>query len=632
MKNFRKLIFAVLAVFLLAVCVEPVHADNGFVIDKHVVEMKVEEDGSVYVKETMDVTFYYPHHGIYVNIPTSYHMTWDGTKETDYTFPVTDAGVLSSHKYSVERFDYGTQIKIGSADYYADTHETYVFEYTVLTKDLGLDGTQMLFWNIISNNWDTITSAVEFSITMPKEFDAQRCWFDGPMGLTQQSDGFFHVEYHGNVITGSYNGPMMADDALTIQLMLDDGYFTFPDGKTYFTIATVFGAILTLACGILFVFKGLDKKVIEVINFDAPDNLDSCEVGYVIDGTVDNEDVLSLILYFAKNGWLKIEELDNNDELQFTKTGEISENAPKYQKNFYRKIFKNSDVVTLTSLKLRMYKAIEAVKDTVTRKYEKKGNCLYTSIGYQILLCALAGVPCLLSMLVCTWMQYASMEIAWIWIGTDLIVFGIIAMILSSLWNRWYTTKTWVKVLCIILVALGFWFTGLLLYIGGVTINRNPLLYMSGWIFSVIMCFLAAAMRKRTARGDELLGQVLGLRTFILTAEKDRLETVAKENPYIFYDILPYAYALGLTDIWSDHFKELTIPECEWYVSSYNTTPMHTMQRLDHSMKQITQTMTTPPPTQSTGGGSSIGGGGFSGGGGGGFSGGGFGGSGGGGW
>ena len=126
------------------------------------------------------------------------------------------------------------------------------------------------------------------------------------------------------------------------------------------------------------------------------------------------------------------------------------------------------------------------------------------------------------------------------------------------------------------------------------------------------------------------MGQILGLRRFIEVAERDRLIALVEETPEIFYNILPYAYVLDVTDVWSKKFESIAIQQPDWYVSSNpNFSTYLLWSSLNRSMSTINTAMVSvPAPTGSSGGGGSFGGGG----GGGGFSGGGFGGGGGGGW
>ena len=133
-------------------------------------------------------------------------------------------------------------------------------------------------------------------------------------------------------------------------------------------------------------------------------------------------------------------------------------------------------------------------------------------------------------------------------------------------------------------------------------------------------------MDKRTDLGTSYLGKIIGLKHFIEVAEKDRLEMLVHDDPTYFYKILPYAYVLNVSDVWSKKFESIAIEQPSWYAgpnTHFNTFLF--MNSFNRTLSSMNQVMTTIPQRSGSGGG------GFSGGGGG-FSGGGFGGGGGGSW
>lgn len=146
--------------------------------------------------------------------------------------------------------------------------------------------------------------------------------------------------------------------------------------------------------------------------------------------------------------------------------------------------------------------------------------------------------------------------------------------------------------------------------------------------FTYVVCGIAVIIlalfmffgSKRTKAGNQVYGQILGFKEFIKKAELDRLKMLVEENPGYYYDIMPYAYVLGLSDQWIENFETMHMPEPDWYSGR---DPFG--DAIFYSMVRSANACATPPET--SGGGSS--GGGFSGGG---FSGGGSGGGGGGAW
>jgi uncharacterized membrane protein len=71
----------------------------------------------------------------------------------------------------------------------------------------------------------------------------------------------------------------------------------------------------------------------------------------------------------------------------------------------------------------------------------------------------------------------------------------------------------------------------------------------------------------RTQKGMDVYGHILGFKEYVNTAEKDRLEFQEKENT--FFELLPFAMAIGVVDKWSKAFEDIVQNPPEWYQSSH---------------------------------------------------------------
>ena len=140
-------------------------------------------------------------------------------------------------------------------------------------------------------------------------------------------------------------------------------------------------------------------------------------------------------------------------------------------------------------------------------------------------------------------------------------------------------------------------------------------------------------MLQRTDRGIELMGKILGLKNFIKAAELDRINSLVEENPSYYYDILPYAFVMGLTDKWAKNFENIRIEAPDWYQGYEPGDTMFNVWMFSNMINSFGNSVSNSVmiPIGDASGGGDLGGGGF-GIGGGGFSGGGFGGGGGGSW
>lgn len=153
--------------------------------------------------------------------------------------------------------------------------------------------------------------------------------------------------------------------------------------------------------------------------------------------------------------------------------------------------------------------------------------------------------------------------------------------------------------------------------------------YIGSFAVYLAAFFMSFFVRRRTDEGHENLQKINGFKMFLETAEKDRLEALVEENPEYFYNILPYAYVLGVSNKWIKKFEGIALEPPRWYMSTTPYNRMMTMHFISHTMHDCNKAMLSQPVNTSSSGGSGFGGSGFSGGG---FSGGGFGGGGGGSW
>ena len=160
--------------------------------------------------------------------------------------------------------------------------------------------------------------------------------------------------------------------------------------------------------------------------------------------------------------------------------------------------------------------------------------------------------------------------------------------------------------------------TGDTIYILGVVV---------GLICLIGMIILLKLMPKRTKYGIEILGKLKGFKNFLEVAEKEKLETMVLQNPNYFYDILPYAYVLGVSDKWIKKFEFISMKSPSWYdsTSSFDVSNFETF--INSTMTSAESVMTSSPSSDfgsssssdsssgSSGGGSSGGGSGGGGGG-----------------
>ena len=140
-----------------------------------------------------------------------------------------------------------------------------------------------------------------------------------------------------------------------------------------------------------------------------------------------------------------------------------------------------------------------------------------------------------------------------------------------------YIFKLVVNFICIFAPAVGSIFIG--------EMYCDPF-YLSVFILllPLLLFFTYPSLEMLTPKGRELLGRVRGLKTYIEVAEKDKMEAMVKDNPALFYDVLPFAYVLGVSNVYMNKFKDVALPAPEWLTTSAQITTLIALNSISRSM------------------------------------------------
>ena len=171
-------------------------------------------------------------------------------------------------------------------------------------------------------------------------------------------------------------------------------------------------------------------------------------------------------------------------------------------------------------------------------------------------------------------------------------------------------SEVWIRIMLFLVVG----FVSVMAYVAFLyeALRLAGVWYQAAWYFlaaaSGVMMFFSAYMSKRTEYGTQMLGRIRGFKHFLEMAEKPRLEMLVEKNPQYFYEILPYTYVLGISNMWMKKFESIAVEPPSWYNSHGSTFNMAAFGRcMNNTMQSASSAMTSSP--------SSSGGGGFSGGG-----------------
>lgn len=588
-----------------------------YVIDAYDIDVVVNKNNTFDITEHITAHFNVYKHGIIRKIPMRNTVTrLNGTSSNN-------RAVISNLKVSENYTQYVSDgmytIKIGDADTTLIGAHDYVISYTYNIGKDPLKEIDELYFNLIGNEWDTVIGNVTFKVTMPDTIDANNLGFSsGPLGSTQNDLVYYTV--NGNVISGTYNGILNAGEALTIRCELPDGYFV---GAGYdFNMVNLLIIFLPIVFAIIAVISwkkyGKDDEVIETVEFYPPEGYNSLEVGFLYNGIAQNSDVTSLMIYLANKGYIKIVETEekilfiNTQGFKIIKLKEYDGNNIN-EKTFLNGLFSSGKTeVKLSELENRFYKTTKKIlsnvnsKENINKIIEKKSSSkskllnFLAFISYMLIIVPpilLYGEPVVLVFgilfpLIGFMLFFKSLM--------DLVKNGIkyylSAFIFATIFGSIFSlVPTAIFILPSLLIDIFYLYA----FIIGVIC-----------IFIILVC--VEFMPKRTPYGSEILGKLRGFKNFLETAEKDRLEAMVLENPTYFYDILPYAYVLDVSDKWISNFEAINIQEPTWYDSPNTFDIVSFNNFVNNAMSSANSAMSSSPSSSSSGGSS---GGGSSGGG-----------------
>lgn len=603
----------------------------------------VGNDGSYDITEKINVRFLEDRHGIYRYIPSKGTIaSYDKKGEIQKTPFYASVKMLRANETVDESSENGSTVfRFGDEDKTV-REGIYKFEY-LLTPKFQQKSYDNIYYNIFPTQWQNqIPAGSKFTIQFPKKFDMDRLkFYCGEYGSTKDAGDILTLvkDEENLTVTGTLKQSLPLGSGLTCFAGMKEGYFSKSQQISgiprmiLIPSVIIFGIVLCL-----FLLFGRDEKIIPSIQYQPPEGLDSAGVGYIIDGKVHEKELLSLIIYWADRGYLKIEEKEG--KLIFHKISDLEKTAPGYQRIMFDNLFDGKDQVKIEDLKYKYADTLKVAKSKLIRYFgREKQFSIYTSgsKAAREISMGLSALPLGLFMVVTSVYSYNGI--------TRIIVQAVLWMLLlggmilfTAAVDSWYarsrdSRRLWV------FWGLALSFLSAATYTGSYIIRViNGEIFSYIWVLAAVlvmtggMILMTGFMKKRTHQCIEWMGFLAGLRDFIETAELDRMKVLAKDQPQMFYHIMPYAYVFGLSDVFAEKLKDLGLSAPDWYETDRQFTffDYYIFNRcLMGSMAQVTNTLSVPEPPKTSSGSGGFGGGSF---GGGGFSGGGFGGGGGGSW
>ena len=314
------------------------------------------------------------------------------------------------------------------------------------------------------------------------------------------------------------------------------------------SVIFIIGAVLCSAYLIgLIVFFILNKRkaVVKIVEFNAPDNMTPADAGYVIDKKVDDRDISALLIYWADREYLEVREIDKKTII-LKKNKDADDKMKDYEKMMFNTIFSTANEVNLKDLPNLIKPIATNIKTQIKNENHKK---YFSPKVESVSMWFTLGIT-----LTLIFLSYFFGNG-----GTPSIVLGILIFLISTFFssvaNKVYLQKKLKMVVLYIIGIVLFLIFAALNIVFSINNLYVTILIAIVTLLCLLTYILCPFMEYHNKEGKIVIGQLLGLKEYLELAERERIEVLINENPKHFYDVIPFAYVLNVSNKWIEKYN-----------------------------------------------------------------------------
>lgn len=397
--------------------------------------------------------------------------------------------------------------------------------------------------------FDYPVQQLAFSVTMPGDVTGKKPTFTSGF-LQTNIESIVNCVTGGSLISGTVTRPLQDKERLTLVMEVDEEMFPgkliiFRDGNPEVVPMSICAAaaliywLLMMRCLPL-----LRQRRTEVL-----EGITAGELGSHL--TAAGADLTMMVFTWAELGYLRIYP-DKRGRVILQKRMEMDNERTAFENRCFHSLFSKGDLVDATGLPyarlcIKVSKTISGVQEMYLRR---AGN----SFIFRALSC---GVSCFGG--ICMAYNFTTNPSLQMVLSIVLGILGVVTAwaIQDGVYRIHIRGKiplyvaTVAYVLWIVLgICSGVWLIGLLC------------------VLAQILTGLAAAYGgRRSDLGRHQAGLILGLRHYLGTISKEELERITENNPDFFFQMLPYAIALGVDTRFAKLFGDEKMPQCTYFAA-----------------------------------------------------------------
>ena len=351
-----------------------------------------------------------------------------------------------------------------------------------------------------------------------------------------------------NMITGLISQQLKDQETLSLTMVVPetmfDGVSTYVRVGNPEVIPMVICAVAALIYWIIFLRC---FPLLQIRRNSPPEGTTAGEMGVRL--TFAGLDLTSTVFSWAQMGYLLIQ-LDDRGRVWLHKRMDMGNERNAYEVKLFRKLFQNREIVDATGFRYAELSE-QMSKSNPGKKTLSHPKCGNTQI-FRWILCGE-----MLFCGICYAMNFSAM----------IAIQVILAVLLSALgaFSAWmiqkgmyrlhlrYQVPLWVSLgISLLWLLLGVW-------------AGQWLIGLLSVLLQLLGGTMAAYGGRRSELGRQNACQILGLRYYFRNADRAELKRIQENDPEYFYNLLPYAMALGVDTAFAKRFGKRKMPQCPYF-------------------------------------------------------------------
>ena len=404
-------------------------------------------------------------------------------------------------------------------------------------------------------------------------------------GMVKQNPSFISGYHQANIekdLTYSYSGGNIAGrswgalkDHETLVMYLDADEEMFPQTRADLPDADGITVLIGVCAGLaLLYWICFLRNFLPLRDYPAvaPEGFGAGQMGTVL--TMAGADLNLMIFSWAQLGYV-ILRMDRKGRVFLHRQMDMGNERTAFEQKCFYQLFSRRDVVDTTAM------AYQRLVQSVSMQKPASQFFLSRGTGKVKLFRGIMAIAGLLSGTCFGIILGNMLDYGWVFMSV-LSVVGLICSWHIQFWAEGlflhHRSRTFVAaVLCLLWLALG------------VAIGQIGLALLAVLI-QLLAGFLAAFGGRRTEEGRMAMGQVLSLRRYLRKMTPRQIQQLCRDNPDVFFDLAPYAMALGSDRVFARQFGKSRLPVCP-YIQAANTRGL-TARQWSQLMRGILEGMT----------------------------------------